>query len=303
MRREIDPLDPHWWIRAVAITVRATLRRVLNGQRDIATQRRWVGRLASFTHAPRGLQRKTGVLGGRPAEWIAPKGRLEDPPRVLYLHGGGWVLGSPRTARPIAGGLARRLDAPVVSLDYRLAPKHPFPAAPDDVHRAYLELRDQLGPDSPIAIAGDSAGGNMSVGLAMRLRDEGRPLPSALGLISPGADFSRPRSETGADALMTAAWVNQVMDHYVAGHDPSDPRLSCALGDLTDLPPMWIQVAAQELLRPDAEQLYATAREAGVDVCLEVHDRMWHDFQMQAGLLKTADSALDTLAAFFGSTD
>ena len=282
-------------------TVRASLRRVLNGQRDVATQRRWVERLAGFTHVPRGLQRRTSELGGRPAEWIAPKGKLEDPPRVLYLHGGGWVLGSPRTARPIAGGLARRLDAPVVSLDYRLAPEHPFPAAPDDVHRAYLDLRAQLGPDAPIAVAGDSAGGNMAVGLALRLRDEGRELPSALGLISPGADFTQPRSETDTDAMMTAAWVNQVMELYVAGRDLRDPRLSCALGDASGLPPAMIQVAGQELLRLDAEALYSAMHDAGVEVCLEVYRSMWHDFQVQAGLLCTADRALDELARFIES--
>lgn len=283
--------------------VRASMRRVLSGHRDVATQRRWAERLARFTYVPRGLQRRTGELGGCPAEWIAPKGKLDDSPRVLYLHGGGWVLGSPRTARPIAGGLARRLNAPVVSLDYRLAPEHPFPAAPDDVHRAYLDLREQLGPGAPIAVAGDSAGGNMSVGLALRLRDEGRELPSALGLISPGTDFSQPRAETGTDAMMTADWVNQVMELYIAGHNPCDPLLSCALGSMRGLPPMLIQVANRELLRLDAEALFAKAVEAGVSVRLETYDAMWHDFQVQAGFLRTADQALDRQAEHIAGID
>lgn len=303
MRSQIDPLDPPWRLRTVELSVRWSLRRVLDGKRSVRQQRVWAERLANFTHVPRGLERRSAQLGGRPAEIIAPRGQLEAPPRLLYLHGGGWVLGSASTARPIAGGLAKRLNAPVLSLDYRLAPEHPFPAAPEDVYRAYLELRDHVGAAAPLGVAGDSAGGNMAVGLAVRLKQAEQCMPSFLGLISPGADFSVPRIETGADALMTADWVNQVMDLYVGKHDPADPRLSCALADLRGLPPTLIQVASTELLRQDAEALYTAAQGAQVPVQLEVYEGLWHDFQIQAGLLRTADRALDALARFGASID
>ncbi|GHF82062.1 alpha/beta hydrolase [Kitasatospora xanthocidica] len=247
------------------------------------------------------------TLGGRPALRVEPTagpGTGEPTPGViLYFHGGGWVFGSPETALSLTGNLVARTGLPAYSLDYRLAPEHPFPAAIEDTLAAYRALLDGGTDPAAVVLAGDSAGGGLAVTTCLAARDAGLPLPAAVLAFSPGTDATR----TGAsmdtkedvDPIFTRAALEHTGAMYLAGADPRHPLLSPALhADLTGLPPMLIQVGANEVLLDDSTRLAARAIAAGVDVILDVTADVPHVFQAFAGVLDEADEALDRAALF-----
>ncbi|MFD7905479.1 alpha/beta hydrolase [Kitasatospora sp. NPDC059747] len=242
------------------------------------------------------------ALGGRPALRVEPDGA----PRagtILYFHGGGWVYGSPRTALSLTGNLVARSGVGAYSLDYRLAPEHPFPAAIEDTLSAYRDLLDRGEDPSSIVFAGDSAGGGLAVTACLAARDAGLPLPAAVLALSPGVDATRTGdsmvTKEDADPIFTRADLDRTGAMYLAGADPHQPLLSPAVcADLTGFPPMLVQVGANELLLDDSTRLAARAAAAGVDVVLDVTADAPHVFQAFAGVLDEADEALDR-AAFF----
>ncbi|MEE1784499.1 alpha/beta hydrolase [Streptomyces sp. SP17BM10] len=242
------------------------------------------------------------TLGGRPALRVEPEG----PPRagtILYFHGGGWVYGSPRTALSLTGNLVARTAVGAYSLDYRLAPEHPFPAAIEDTLSAYRALLDRGEDPASIVLAGDSAGGGLAVTLCLAARDAGLPLPAAVLALSPGADATRTGdsmvTKSDADPIFTRADLDRTGAMYLAGADPHQPLLSPAVcADLTGFPPMLIQVGANEVLLDDSTRLAARAAAAGVDVVLDVTADAPHVFQAFAGVLDEADEALDRAALF-----
>ena len=261
----------------------------------IRFQRRWLETVATLTQVAPGTEVTAEELGGVPAERVVP--RDADPDRaVLYLHGGAYVLGSPRTHRGLASQIAVAARAPVHVLDYRLAPEHPYPAAVEDAMAAYRALLESgLEPDR-IAIIGDSAGGGLAVALAIRLREAGEPRPAGLVMIGgwfdltcsgPSARFNAPR-----DAGLARPWTVACGDHYRAGRDPKLPELSPIHADLHDLPPTYIQVGSDDILLSDSEGLAERARAAGVEVAVRRFEGMWHDFQPGAGMLREADEAV-----------
>jgi acetyl esterase/lipase len=221
---------------------------------------------------------------------------------VLYLHGGGYAAGSCRTHRALAGRLALASQSPVLVLGYRLAPEHPFPAALEDATSAVRWLVDQgISPDR-LALAGDSAGGGLALATTIALRDEGVPLPAALVCFSPWTDLAL----TG-ESFLTRAKVDPLISRegclfyvaaYVGGRDPRLPLISPLYADLRGLPPLLVQVGDYEVLRSDSVRLAESAREAGVDVTLEVAAGMWHVWQVMAGLMPEAQQALDRAGAF-----
>nr|BFD80798.1 alpha/beta hydrolase [Streptomyces sp. Xyl84] len=251
---------------------------------------------------PGGIRTTPTTLGDRPALRVEPEtGRRAGT--ILYFHGGGWVFGSPETALSLTGHLVVRTGFQAHSLDYRLAPEHPFPAATEDALSAYRALLDGGEDPSAIAFAGDSAGGGLAVTTCLAARDAGLPLPAALVAFSPGLDATRTGesmdTKEGIDPVFTRSALDHTGAMYLAGADPHQPLLSPAvLADLTGFPPMLLQVGTNELLLDDSTRLAARARAAGADVILDVTADVPHVFQAFAGVLDEADEALDRAALF-----
>ena len=251
---------------------------------------------------PAGVNLTDGLLGGRPAVEFAPPA----PPTgavILYFHGGSWVVGSPLTAQHLTAALVRRTGARAVSLDYRLAPEHPFPAAIEDGVAAYRELLDSGVPAQQIILAGDSAGGGLSVITLLAARDEGLPMPAAVVAFSPGLDASRSgesiTTKAAVDPILTRASLQATGELHRAGQDPHQPLLSPALyADLTGLPPLLLQVGSNEMLLDDSTRMATRAAAAGVDVILDVTADVPHVFQSFEGILDEADAALDRAGRF-----
>jgi acetyl esterase/lipase len=258
--------------------------------------------LMARMHVPDAIRTEDVSLGGRPALLV----EHEDPARrrpgtILYFHGGSWVVGSPVTALGTAAGLVVRSGVRAMSLDYRLAPEHPFPAGIEDGVSAYRQLLDEGNDPASIVFAGDSAGGGLTITTALTARNAGMPMPAAIVAFSPGLDATRTGasmdSKESADPLLSRAALVSTSRWYLGGQDPAQPLLSPAvIGDLAGLPPMLLQVGTNEILLDDSTRMAARAVAAGVDVVLDVTARVPHVFQAFTGSLDEADEALDRAA-------
>ncbi|WP_216901656.1 alpha/beta hydrolase [Nocardia alni] len=251
---------------------------------------------------PEDIRVQETSLGGRPALRVTPVAAACSG-TLLYFHGGSHVVGSPRTALGLTGGLVVRTGIPAISLDYRLAPEHPFPADVQDVVAAYRELLEQGHAPESIAFAGDSAGGGLTITGALAARDAGLPMPAAILAFSPGLDATRTgASMTGkaeADPLLERASLDRMSGFYVVGADRRDPLLSPAVtADLTGLPPMLVQVGTNEMLLDDARRLALRASDAEVDAILDITANVPHVFQSFTHVLDEAGEALDRAALF-----
>lgn len=270
------------------------------GDRPLLETREDMERNARRLKMAKGVEVSPTQVEGVPAEWIRPAGARNDK-AMLYLHGGGYCMGSCDTHRPLVSRLAKAGDIDTLSIAYRLAPEHPFPAAFDDATAAYDGLlNDGYAPDD-IVVAGDSAGGALAVALCISLRDNDMPLPAAVVCISPWIDLKG----TG-ESIRTRLRFDPVMDpnalavcvHYVGDNDPCSPSISPLYGDLTGFPRMLIHVGTDEILLSDSTRLADKAREAGVDVTLRIWDDMWHVFHFWAALMPEADEAIADIGAF-----
>lgn len=253
--------------------------------------------MAGVVPAPEGVTVEPFTLAGRPAERLIPDAAA-DGQVVLYLHGGGYISGSLDTHRGLAGGIALRAGVTVVTLDYRLAPEDPFPAALNDALLAF----DQLCP-ARIAIMGDSAGGGLAVATAIALRDRAGTVPVALALFSPWTDLTQSAAsmltEGIADPMLTKDALDQMADGYLAGTDPRTPFASPLFGDLGTLPPTRIDVGSDEILLDDSTALAARAEAAGVGVTIRVWPDMIHVFPaFPVELVPEAGECLDLAATF-----
>lgn len=251
---------------------------------------------------PQGPRSTPTTLGGRPALLVDPEGSAR-PGTVLYFHGGSFALGSPRTAMALTAALVARTGVRSVSLDYRLAPEHPFPAAVEDGVAAYRALLEEGRAPSSIAFAGDSAGGGLCVTTCLAARDAGLPLPAAVVTFSAGLDHTRSGAsmddKAGLDPFFTRAAMAHTGELYLDGQDPHQELLAPAvLADLTGLPPLLLQVGTNELLLDDSTRLAERARAAGVDVVLDVTAGVPHVFQAFTDQLDEAGRALDRAALF-----
>ncbi len=237
--------------------------------------------------------------GGVSAEWIDPPAQ---PPQgvLLYLHGGGWCVHLPRSYRRHAGELARRSRLRVLLPDYRLAPEHPHPAALDDCVAAYRWLLDQGYAPRQIAVAGDSAGGNLTLALLMRLKREELAQPACAAALSPLTDFcglsSSIEFNARSDVMFTRAATRLMGDPYVRDTAPTDPGVSPLYGDWAGLPPLLFHASASELLLCDTVRAAERARAAGVSVRERVWPGLPHVFQLFPMLAEARD-ALDDIAA------
>jgi monoterpene epsilon-lactone hydrolase len=277
--------------------VRGLVRPVLGPRTPVRAQRWWLDVVTRLTPLADGVVVRTGELGGRPAEVLVP--RDGDPGRaVLYLHGGGFTIGSPATHRALAAHLAAASGATVHLLDYRLAPEHPFPAALDDAVAAYRGLVTRGADPARTVVAGDSAGGWLALAAALRLRDAGDPLPAALGLVSPWLDLlgtSWPAGRT--DAMLRPAWLRRCAADFAGAAGPRAPQFALLSADLAGLPPMTVHVGSEEILLDDAVRLARAARTAGVAVDLRRLDGLWHVAHASAGTVRASTAAVDALGA------
>ncbi|MFD0363898.1 alpha/beta hydrolase [Nocardia sp. GCM10030253] len=243
-------------------------------------------------------------LGGRPAERITAGSESQRGAAdaaggaVLYLHGGGYAVGSLATHRSLAARLAHETGCTVYVLDYRLAPEHPFPAGLDDAEMAFLELVESVGyrPDR-IALAGDSAGGGLSLATAQRLIAQHGHTPAALGLIAPWTDPNR-IPERDRDLVISKPWSRACAAAYLGGGDSTDPGYAPLTGELHGLPPTYVQVDKSELLHTQCVDFVADLRAAGAHVRFTETQGLWHVAQLQAALVAPAAAALTELAEF-----
>ncbi|WP_328328529.1 MULTISPECIES: alpha/beta hydrolase [unclassified Streptomyces] len=272
------------------------------GPRPVEAIRAGFEALMAPMTVPGSIRTAQTTLGTRPALRVEPDNG-QRAGTILYFHGGGWVYGSPGSALSLTGNLVARTGLGAYSLDYRLAPEHPFPAAIEDTLSAYRALLDSGQDPSAIVFAGESAGGGLTVTTCLAARDAGLPLPAALVMFSPGLDAAHTGesmdTKEGIDPIITRKSVEHTGAMYVAGQDPYQPMLSPAvLADLTGFPPMLIQVGTNEVLLDDSTRMAARARAAGVDVILDITADVPHVFQAFTGVLDEADEALERAALF-----
>lgn len=233
--------------------------------------------LADVFPLPDDVERTEIDLGGVPSVRLEPPGAGDDV--LLYLHGGGYGGGSAKSHSEMAARLARAAGMVAVLPNYRLAPEHTFPAALDDATAAYRALLEEVGDAERIAVAGDSAGGGLSVALCVALRDAGEPLPRALCLLSPWLDMTCTSPSWDArfegDPILDHS-LREVADRYLDGVDPRDPLCSPLFADLSGLPPILVLVGTHEILYDDSVSFAEAATDHGVEVELEIGHELIH---------------------------
>lgn len=246
-------------------------------------------------------------IGNVPGEWVMAPGADPDL-RLLYLHGGGFVSGSGGFYLPLAAHISSAAKCAVLLPDYRLAPEHPFPAGLDDCVSAHDWMRANgptgPGPAKATFIAGDSAGGSLTLTTLLALRDRKRPLPAGAIPISPCTDFTLTSEslKTVIDPVISAKTMPHFRDLYLGKTDPRDPLASPVFGDYRGIPPLLIQVGEHEMLRDDSVRVAKKASADGIEVKLEVWTGMFHVFQSREPLLPEAKEALEHIAGFMRSS-
>jgi len=268
-----------WQARIAAFIIRRRVKPALGDFSDIARVR---AVFDAALPAPRGVRYTDAVVGGVPGEWVeAERTGTAETTTLLYLHGGGFVGCSPRTHRSLTATLALQ-GLRVFVPDYRLAPEHPFPAAPQDAQAVWRALR--ASHSGRMVVAGDSAGGNLALGLMLALRDAGEALPAAAVLFSPATDLTGASpsllGNAERDAMFRGDKLENLQRAYLGDADPAQPLASPLLGDLRGLPPLLLHVGEDEALRDDSLRLAQKARAAGVLVELRVFPGVPHVWQL-----------------------
>ncbi|MBA2340033.1 MAG: alpha/beta hydrolase [Pyrinomonadaceae bacterium] len=295
---------PSWQARCLSAAIRLLIRRRRWGDEQSVARR-----ARRLMGAPRPYQwlRTRGLLL-TPVQHKGVRGELVVPANsengiILYVHGGGYVSCSAATHRPITAALARLSRRRVFSINYRLAPEHRFPAALDDAVAAYRWLLEHEGmPASAISLAGDSAGGGLVLGILLRARDGGLPLPACGVCFSPWTDLAGTgasvRSNDGRCAMFHTENIAEFADAYLGNASPQELYASPAFADLSGLPPVLLQVGSTELLLDDARRVHHKISEAGGCSELEVYDNMAHCWQMLDGFVPEARRALRQASEF-----
>jgi len=262
----------------------------------VSELRRRLREATSAQPLPAGVTVTAAAPGGVPAAEITIDG-TEPRHVVLYFHGGVYVIGDAFQAAGLAAQIARRTRARVISVDYRLAPEHPYPAAVDDALAAYQALLDDGTPPPGIVFAGESAGGGLALATLVNARDHGLPLPAAAYLMSPYADLTLAGAtmdtKSKADPLLSRENLQPRVADYTAGHDPALGLISPVFADLSGLPPLIIQAGTHEVLLDDAIRLARQAATADVEITLDITPGVPHVFQAYYPILDEATAALD----------
>jgi acetyl esterase/lipase len=284
----------------------AVTRRVMKGKvgvsGSVAQDRATLEKMSAMS--ARRKPGETAIVGGVPGEWQMPS-VLTGNRVILYLHGGGYVIGSVATHRDMVGRIADASGARALLLDYRLAPEHPFPAAVDDAVAAYRGLLGTGAKPENIVFAGDSAGGGLTVAALVALKQQGLPLPAAGICLSPWVDLTfsgeSMKTKLEADPLLGPGPLKWMGDLYLAGQAPESPLASPLFADLTGLPPLLIQVGSEEVLLDDALRLNAAAKAAGINVSLEVWDGMMHVWHLMAAMIPEGKQAIQGIGKYIAA--
>ena len=266
----------------------------LNLEADLASQRETFEQMMASLALPEDVQTSAVELGGISAIDVRIRGAA-DAATIFYLHGGAYVMGSAQSSRGLASDIARRVGARALTIDYRLAPEHPFPAALDDITVAYRALIEDVDPSS-VVFVGESAGGGLVLAALIALRDDSVPLPAAAAVFSPFADLTLSgasiEGKAAADPVLTEAGLRLRGGQYVGITDAASPHISTVFADFSGLPPLLVQVGSREVLLDDAVRIAERAAAADVGVRLEVTAGVPHVFQGFAGMLQEGDAAL-----------
>src|SRR4051794_12393234 len=280
---------------------RETLDRILRksafpADADVHEQRRLLKELLSAQPLPAEVIVTAAELGGVPTAEVTVDG-VESRHVVLYFHGGVYVMGDAALAAELASQVGRRTDAKAISVDYRLGPEHPYPAAVDDALAAYKGLLDSGVAASDIVFAGESAGGGLAVATLVNARDHGLPLPAAAYVMSPYADLTLAgttmETRREADPLLSPDALQARIPDYTDGQDPALGLISPIFADLSGLPPLIIQAGTHEVLLADAPRLARQAAEADLEVTLDITPGVPHVFQAYHAILDEGAAALD----------
>jgi acetyl esterase/lipase len=267
-----------------------------------AEARQWGGSVQRWVPRPPADTRTTAVrAGGVPGfRIVTPESRSDR--HILFLHGGAFVLGSSKFYRHVTWRIASAARASLLTIDYRLAPEHRFPAALDDAIAAYRWLLADRIDARRIALVGDSAGGNLAFALLLKARDEGLPLPAAAVGLSPWLDLALEspsfKINAEADPLLHVAEFPRLVRYYLESADPRTPYASPVYGDLSGLPPTLIQVGSDEILRDDSVRAAEKIRASGGECALEIWPRMPHDWHLFAPVLPEARAAIARIGDF-----
>jgi acetyl esterase/lipase len=271
---------------------------------DVDEQRRRLRELASAQPLPADVTVTAAALGGVPTAEITIDG-IPSRSVVLYFHGGVYVIGDAFLAAGLASQIGRRTRAKVISVDYRLAPEHPYPAAVDDALAAYEALLDNGTAPSDIAFAGESAGGGLAIATLLNARDHGLPLPAAAFVMSPYVDLTLAgttlETKRQVDPLLSRELLQPRVADYTSGHDAALGLISPIFADLSGLPPLIIQAGSHEVLLDDAIRLARQAATADVEVTLDITPRVPHVFQAYSAILDEASAALDSAGQFLSA--
>ena len=287
-----------WQARVLSFLVRRRVKPLLGDLSDLKRVRQAFN---SPLPSPRGVRYTPATVGGVPGEWVEAKSDRPTPnpqTTLLYLHGGGFVGCSPKTHRPLTAAFALQ-GLRVFVPDYRLAPEHPFPAAPQDAQAVWQALR--AATPGRLVVAGDSAGGNLTLGLMLALRDAGQSLPDAAVMFSPVLDFTGGsvsiHDNAERDPMFPGLPLLNLLPPYLGGADPAQPLASPLLAPLHGLPPLLLHTGQDEVLRDDSVRLAAKARAAGVTVQLRVWPHVPHVWQL-IGWVPEARQSVRAAAAF-----
>jgi acetyl esterase/lipase len=271
---------------------------------DLNEQRRALRELLSAQPLPADVTVTAAELGGVPTAEITVDG-VEPRHVVLYFHGGVYVMGDAALAADLASQVGRRTDAKVISVDYRLAPEYPYPAAVDDALAAYEALLDNGNAPSDIVLAGESAGGALAVATLVNARDHGLPLPAAAFVMSPYADLTLAgatmETKSEVDPLMSREALRARVTDYTSGQDAALGLISPVFADLSGLTPLIIQAGSHEVLLDDAVRLARQAATADVEVTLDITPQVPHVFQAYYAILDEAAAALDRAGQFLSA--
>jgi monoterpene epsilon-lactone hydrolase len=281
--------------------IRLTMKRRFRRNPDVMELRAIMAEIP-LRAAPGRVNVDLVTLNGVKAERLRTAS-TDESKAILYIHGGGFVAGVPGNHRPLTWRLTDEVGVPVYAVDYRLAPEHPFPAGLEDCVAAYRGLLDKGIAGSSIVIAGDSAGGNLTFTTALKLKQDGLPMPAALVALSPATDlngdeFPARTSNEHTDAMFTPDMFHSLEALYCPGCDPHNPLISPYRGDVSGLPPVLIHCSRDEMLRDDGVKMAEKLKAAGIPVTLDVWPKVFHVWQVMADLLPEARQSIDKIAAF-----
>ncbi len=286
--------------RFVRFVTRKLVRK-FGGDPDIPRLRETFESLAARARTAAGIRVKYVDIAGVECDWLVPNG-CQDAPVLLYLHGGAYVSGSSKTHRSMVSHIAVAAGMRALLPNYRLAPENPYPAGLNDCVKVYLELLNEGMDPANVAIAGDSAGGGMTMAVLLSLRDAGAPLPKSVVLLSPWLDLTgrgeSVQSRADHDPLFEGKDMPRAASHYAPAEELENPLISPVYADVHGLPPTLIQVGDHEILLSDSTRIAEKMTAQDVKVTLQVWPDMWHVFQFFVGRMPEAERAIGDIASY-----